>query len=414
MEKTTPILLLCAAAVVGIVVFLKPLPTTATPYLVSYAQRLFAAKDEMPGANSGGHSKTDASGIHTNSKNGNVAIPVRVAATQSSTVPLVVRTFGIIQSRAVVSVNARIASQILEIHVKDGQTVKSGDLLVTLDGQLLQGALSKDQAVLVKDKANAVNAEVEMSRAKTLLTKGAGTQEAYDAALAAQKAAEAVVAADQAVVDSDTSQLDYARITAPIDGRLGAIQVAVGDLVGNGSSNGQQAGLMTITQMQPLKIAFRLPEGELPDIRKTLDSGGQVSVRVLNNGTPDVLDSGNLNFIDSSVDATSGTIAMSATLPNSKLRLWPGQYVNVEIEYGQLASAIVIPSVAIQQGQKGAFVWLVKDDNTVEAKLVEVTHFDDVNAAIASGLSIGDKVVVEGQLRLKNGAAIKLNDTAGA
>ena len=414
MEKTTPILLLCAAAVVGIVVFLKPLPTTATPYLVSHAQRLFAAKDEMPGANSGGHSKTDASGIHTNSKNGNVAIPVWVAATQSSTVPLVVRTFGIIQSRAVVSVNARIASQILEIHVKDGQTVKSGDLLVTLDGQLLQGALSKDQAVLVKDKANAVNAEVEMLRAKTLLTKGAGTQEAYDAALAAQKAAEAVVAADQAVVDSDTSQLDYARITAPIDGRLGAIQVAVGDLVGNGSSNGQQAGLMTITQMQPLKIAFRLPEGELPDIRKTLDSGGQVSVRVLNNGTPDVLDSGNLNFIDSSVDATSGTIAMSATLPNSKLRLWPGQYVNVEIEYGQLASAIVIPSVAIQQGQKGAFVWLVKDDNTVEAKLVEVTHFDDVNAAIASGLSIGDKVVVEGQLRLKNGAAIKLNDTAGA
>ena len=319
--------------------------------------------------------------------------------------PLVERTYGVVKSPAVAAINSRIASQITEVHVKDGQDVKAGDLLVTLDDRTLQEQLAKDQAVLLKDKALEISLAADLSRAQDLVKKGAGTAQAYDQALAAQKSAEATVAADQAAIDADQVQLDYTRISAPIGGRLGAVQAAVGNLAGSGSTG----NLVTITQMMPLKVTFQLPESVLPDIRTALHTGQKVPVRVLQSGTTKELESGNLDFIDSTVDTASGIIAMSAAIDNDQLSLWPGQHVDVEVDRGELANAVVVPTVAVQQGQTGSFVWMVNDDNTVVARPVTVAHSENDKSAITSGLSPGDKVVVDGQLRLKNGAQVKVS-----
>jgi multidrug efflux system membrane fusion protein len=352
----------------------------------------------------------DATASRPGGKGGDGVVAVTVATAELSTLPLVERTYGIVKSPAVAAINARIASQITEIHIKDGQLVKAGDPLVTLDDRLFQAQLAKDQAVLAKDQAVEVSSAADLLRAQDLAKKGAGTEQAYDQALAAQKSANAVVDADQATVESDQVQLEYTKISAPISGRLGAIQTAVGNLVGGGSSSGSSSNLMTITQVMPLKVTFQLPERVLSDIRAAIQAGQPVPVRVLQSGTTSELESGNLDFIDSAVDTTSGTIAMSAMIDNDQLSLWPGQYVDVEVQRGVLTNAVVVPTVAVQQGQSGSFVWLVGNDDAVAARLVTVAHNEGDKSAISAGLATGDKVVVEGQIKLKDGSRVKIAD----
>jgi membrane fusion protein, multidrug efflux system len=349
-----------------------------------------------------------ATATRSGDKGGSGAISVDVATAGRATLPIIERTYGIVTSPAVVAINAQVASQIKEIHVEEGQIVKAGDLLVVLDDRLLQAQLAKDQAVLAKDQALEVSLAADLDRAKDLANKGFGTKQTYDEALAAQKAGQATVIADQAAIKADQAQLEYTRIAAPIGGRLGAIQVAVGDLAGAGGSAGTSSSLMTITQLQPIKVAFKLPEFILPKVTEAIQAGKTVPVRVLQSGTSTELESGNLDFIDAAVDTGSGTIAMSATVGNGQLSLWPGQYADVEIEYGTLVDAITIPAVAVQQGQSGPYVWLVRDGKTVAARPVVVARNEGDKAAISSGLSAGDQVVVEGQLRLKDDAAVKI------
>ena len=413
LKKLFLLLLLCF---LGAAYFYEPFREVFTPHLPVVIQRVLPSASV---ANSTKNSNAVVTVSHSGGKEEGGVAAVTIASAELSTLPLVERTFGIVESPAVAAINARIASQITEIHVKDGQVVKAGDLLVTLDDRSLQAQLAKDQAVLLKDKALEVSLAADLFRAQDLAKKGAGTVQAYDQALAAQKSAEATVAADQAAIDADQVQLDYTRISAPIGGRLGAVQAVVGNLAGSGSTG----NLVTITQMMPLKVTFQLPESVLPDIRTALHTGQKVPVRVLQSGTTKELESGNLDFIDSTVDTASGTIAMSATIDNDQLSLWPGQHVDVEVDRGELANAVVVPTVAVQQGQTGSFVWMVNDDNTVVARPVTVAHSENDKSAITSGLSARDKVVVDGQLRLKNGAQVKVssppsgagaNDTAAS
>jgi multidrug efflux system membrane fusion protein len=322
----------------------------------------------------------------------------------------VVRTFGTVQSPAVVVVGARIASQVTSISVKDGQMVRAGDLLLSLDDRVVQAQLARDKAILSKDSALVVGAAADMNRAKDLVAKQAGTQQAYDDALAAQQSAQATVDSDKATVDADRLQLEFTKITAPIDGRLGAVQVSVGDLVGGGSSSASggtpTAGLVTVTQVDPIEVIFHLPESNLQIFKPMLEGGTPPRITALVSGTEKIIASGVLDFIDSSVDTTSGTITMRGVFKNATAALWPGQYVDLEIEQGAIADATVIPTVAIQSGQNGQFVYLVKDDNTVEARPVDVALSDGDQSAINSGLGPGDKVVTEGQQRLKPGAVV--------
>lgn len=314
---------------------------------------------------------------------------------------------GFVASPAVVAVNARVASQVVSIAVKDGQMVKAGDLLISLDDRVLQAQVDRDKALLAKDKALLVSAQADFARAKDLVEKQAGTKQAYDLSLAAEKAAAAIIDADQAQLDADTVQLGYAAITAPISGRLDAVGVAVGDLVGVSVGSSQAAPLVTVTQMDPLRVNFSLPERDLPTLQKALATPSTSSVTLRRDGSRDPLATGVLDFVDSSVDIGSGTIAARATVPNPDMALWPGQYVDVVLQAGTLPQIVSVPTVAVQPSQKGPFVFVVKADNTVEVRPVEVALTEDDNSAISAGLQSGERVVTEGQTRLKPGAAVR-------
>jgi multidrug efflux system membrane fusion protein len=339
-----------------------------------------------------------------------VRIPVAVAIAERATFPIIVRTFGTVQSPAVVVVGARISSQVTSIHVKDGQTVKAGDLLISLDDRVALAALAHDKAVFAKDNAQLVSVITDLSRAKDLVDKGAGTRQAYDTALAAQESARATVDSDQATVDADQLQLDFTKVTAPIDGRLGAVGVAVGDLVGFGSFSASgstpTAGLVTVSQVDPIEVIFHLPEDNLQTFKTMLDAGKPPQVKAFKSGTTEFIASGVLDFIDSAVDTASGTITMRGVFGNDKAALWPGQYVDLEIDQGAIADATVIPTVAIQPGQDGPFVYLVKPDNTIELRRTAVARSDGDMSAVSSGLAPGDSVVTEGQQRLKPGMTV--------
>jgi multidrug efflux system membrane fusion protein len=411
MRKFSSIILLILVFLIAAAYFNAPFRETLRLHLPTALQQF------LPAANGGGTAGINATDPSEKSNpktialgsggKASAAIAVAIAAAATTDLPIVERTYGIVTSFAVVAVNAQISSQIIEVHVKDGQLVKAGDLLVSLDDRLQQAQLAKDQAVLAKDQALEVNLEADKLRARDLAAKGAGTTQAYEQAMAAQKGGQGTMGADRAALAYDQAQLAYTKIAAPISGRLGAVSAVVGNLVGSGSSGGASSNLMTITQLQPLKVAFKLPERLLSDMRKNLQAGQVMPVRVFQSGTTTELESGNLDFIDSAIDTTSGTIAMSTTIDNDQLDLWPGQFVDVEVQRETLANAVVIPTVAIQQGQAGSFVWLVKDDGTVAATAVTVAQSESDRSAISAGLAAGDKVVVEGQLKLKDGIKVK-------
>lgn len=345
-----------------------------------------------------------ANGVAANARHGGT-VSVETATVTLQDVPVIVHALGNVQAPDTVEVGARIASQITAIHVKDGQMVKAGDLLFTLDDRAMQAQLARDAAIVAKDAAQLSDAKIELERAKTLRDDKTGTQQTYDTALALQQSAQATLDADRASVDADQVALSLTRITAPIGGRLGVVQVALGDLVGQ--TGATSTNLVTITAIDPIEVAFHLPEEQLQTFKALLDQGKPPRVRAKLSGSETAIGEGVLDFIDSSVDTASGTITMRASFPNSAQKLWPGQFVDVDIEQEQLHQAPVIPSVAVQPGQNGPFVFHVRDDNTVETLAVQPLFDDGKLAVIASGLAPGERVVVEGQARLKPGDTVK-------
>ncbi|MER9959339.1 efflux RND transporter periplasmic adaptor subunit [Mesorhizobium sp. M0045] len=332
-----------------------------------------------------------------------------VVAATASTADFPVRRYaiGFVSSPAVVSINARVSSQIVAIAVKDGQMVKAGDLLFSLDDRSLKAQLARDQATLAKDQALLASATADLQRAKNLVARQAGTQQTYDQAVAAQKSAAGTVDADKATIDADQIQLGFATIRAPISGRLGAVSVAVGDLVTTSNGSSTSTPLVTITQVDPLQVNFNLPESDLALLHKALAAPQQGAVTLTKDGDPKPIGRGTLDFVDSSVDTASGTIATRASVPNPDLSLWPGQYVNVVLDAGIMPQMTSVPTVAVQPSQKGPFVYVIKPDNTVEMRPVQVALTEGANTAISQGLKSGERVVVEGQTKLKNGAAVR-------
>ncbi len=356
-----------------------------------------------------------------------LAVAVTTATAATADFPIRRYAIGFVSSPAVVEVNARVASQIVSIAVKDGQMVAAGDVLFKLDDRALQAAVDRDRATLAKDQAMLVSAQADLERARDLAADKTGTQQAYDQALAAEKAAAATVAADQAALDADQVQLGFATITAPIAGRLGVVNVAVGDLVGsggNGGASGSVAGsggstaaptpLVTITQMDPLQVAFSLPETELDLLRQGLASASPPKVTLHRGGDPKPLGSGTLDFIDSTVDTASGTIAVKATLPNPDLSLWPGQYADIVVDAGTMPALVSVPTVALQAGQAGPFVYVVKPDQTVAVRPVKVAVNQGEASGVSDGLTAGERVVVEGQVRLTEGTKVREQAASGA
>jgi len=331
------------------------------------------------------------------------AIPVTTVAAEQGTFPVRRRSIGLLESPAVVVVRSRIDSQMLEKHVTDGQLVREGELLFTLDDRELRAAIARNEAQLAKDEAARDRANADLKRTEELLAKNVAARQQLDEKVADAKAAEATIAADKAQLENDRIRLGYTKITAPITGRLGTIRVTPGNLV----SASDTQGLVTITQIRPIRVSFTLPERDLGALRAAARSKQRPVVRVYASGGAKPLATGELDFVDSSVDTATGTIMSKATFANEDFSLWPGMYVDVEIDLDTRPDTVSIPTVALQSSQKGPFVFVVTPDERAELRLVETGGIVDDRTAIREGLKAGERVVVEGQLRLADGARVR-------
>jgi len=242
----------------------------------------------------------------------------------------------------------------------------------------------------------------DLERYQRLIQSNAAARQQLDQAIADHKSAQATVEADQAQLRTDNLRLGYTKIEAPIDGRVGAVRVTPGNLI----SVNDATGLLTITQIAPIRVAFTLPERDFAALRNALSKSVPAAVRVYTPGANDALATGQLDFVDSSVDSNSGTIAAKAVFANESLELWPGMYVDVEVDLDVRPKTALIPAVAIQSSQRGPFVFVATPDQKAEMRMIQVIAIDGDRAALRTGVKEGERVIVEGQMRLVDGARV--------
>jgi multidrug efflux system membrane fusion protein len=329
------------------------------------------------------------------------AVPVVVATVTEKPMPVDVTAIGNVLPLTTVTVRSRVTGVLEEVHFTEGQTVKAGEVLFTLDRGPLIADLRRAEATLAASSAQAANAAREAKRYEELYRQGLVAQSQYDQLRSQAQALESTVRADRAVVENARLQVGYGVIRAPIAGRTGALSVHQGDLI-----QASQTAMVVINQMQPISAGFALPERQLDDVRRYLQEG-TLEVTAVDPTSRQALATGNLTFIDNRVDPATGTIALKATFPNEDVRLWPGQFVNVVLTLTVDPSAVVVPTPAVQTAQEGRYVFVVKPDQTVETRPVTVARERGGETVIASGVAPGETVVTDGQLRLVPGARVE-------
>jgi multidrug efflux system membrane fusion protein len=329
--------------------------------------------------------------------------PVTAAVVVQKTVPVQIRAIGNVEAYSTVGVKSQIGGELAKVHFREGQDVKKGDLLFTIDPRPYEAALKQAEANLAKDTAQLENAREEVRRYAELVKKGYVAQEQYDQIRTNSAALEATVNADKALVENAKLQLKYCYIYSPITGRTGYLQSNQGNLIKANADN----PIVTINQVQPIYVTFSVPEQYLDEIKKYMASGKlRVGASIgSDNSSPE---EGVLTFVDNTVDVTTGTIKLKATFVNRQRRLWPGQFVNVSLTLSSQPDAIVVPSEAIQTGQSGQYVFVIKSDLTVDARPVTVARSLDGESVIGNGLKPGERVVTDGQLRLVPGAKVEI------
>jgi multidrug efflux system membrane fusion protein len=320
--------------------------------------------------------------------------------------PIQLTAIGSVQSIATVMVKSRIDGQIAQVHFKEGQEVKEGDLLFTLDERALRAQLAQSEATLDRDRASLERARSEVTRQSGLATRGVAPAQKFEDVETSVAVLKATVRADEAAVEAARVNLNYATILAPIDGRTGSVALKKGNLV-KATELSSQVPLVTISQLRPIYVAFTVPERRLAELRAA-EAEGKLPVVATIPSQPQTPIAGTLAFIDNQVDVATGTITLKAEFANDDTRLWPGQYVNITLTLGVQANAVVAPSAAIQIGQNGPYVFVVRPDSTVELRLVRTDRTINGKTVIAQGLAAGDRVVVDGQLRLDNGTRVAI------
>lgn len=330
------------------------------------------------------------------------ALSVQVAAAVEKPFPVEVATIGTVNAYATVALKARIDGQIMESVVKDGEDVKVGDLLFTIDDRGIRADLHQAEANLARDRALLASAQRDVARLSALVGKNYASKQTLDQTMAQAESLQASVRADEAAVDAARVQLSYTEIRAPINGRAGTVNLPRGNMV---KANDTMA-LVVLNQLRPIYVAFSVPQTDLPRIRSAM-AAGPLRVGATIPGDSGGPLAGTLTFIDNTVDVATGTILLKATFNNVELRLWPGQFVNVTLTLSLDPRAIVVPDVAVQRGQDGAYVYVVRSDSTVEMRQVTVARSRAGESVIDSGLAAGDNVVVDGQLRLAPGIKVE-------
>jgi multidrug efflux system membrane fusion protein len=329
------------------------------------------------------------------------SVPVTVGAVVRKPVPVQVRAIGNVEAYSTVGIKSQVGGALMRVHFKEGQDVNKGDLLFTIDPRPYEAALKQAEANLAKDNAQLENARVGVRRYAELVKKGYVAQEQYDQIRTTSDVLEAAVNADRAVVENAQLQLKYCYIYSPLTGRTGSLITNEGNLI---KANDVQ--MVVINQVQPLYVNFSVPEQDLSEIKKYVSGGKLKAWAFLSNDDKDP-EEGVLTFIDNSVDIATGTIKLKASFANKDKRLWPGQFVNVIMTLRTLPDAIVVPAPAVQTGQQGQFVFVVKEGLAeLRPVTVGITYKDIM--VVESGLVPGEQVVTDGQMRLMPGAKVEI------
>ncbi len=343
-------------------------------------------------------------------------VPVRVATVVQKTVPVQVRAIGNVEAYSTVSIKAQISGELTAVHFREGQDVRKGQPLFSIDRRPFEVALLQNQANLARDKARAENYRIQAERYVKLSQEGVISSQQRDQAVSDTDAADATVRADEAAIEKAKLDLEYCSIASPIDGRTGNLMVHPGNLV---KANDVPI-LVVLNQLNPIYVNFALPEGDLAAVKKYM-AEGKLRVEALlsedpnraggGTGTPVALaELGTLSFVDNAVDKTTGTIHLKATFANQQRRLWPGEFVNVVLTLTARPNAVVIPAPALQTGQNGQYVFVVKPDSSVESRPVVVGSTIQGESVIEKGLQPGENVVTDGQLRLLPGSKVRVKE----
>lgn len=334
-------------------------------------------------------------------------VPVAAATVTLRDIPLQLRTIGNVETINAVSIKALVGGEVTGGFFKEGQDVKKGDLLFQIDPRPYEAALKQAEATLARDLAQAKNAEEQAKRYEILVQKDYVSRDQYDQLRANADALAAAVDADKANVENSRLQLAYCTIRSPINGRVGSVLINKGSVV-----KANDLVMLTINQMAPIYVSFSVPEQSLSDIKKYTASG-KLKVDAVIPGDEQRPARGVLTFINNAVDAATGTIQLKGTFENSDRRLWPGQFVNVVLTLTTQRNAVVMPSAALQAGQQGQYVFVIKPDLTVESRPVVITRtFNDL-AVVAQGVAEGEKVVTDGQLQLVPGTKVEIKNGQG-
>ena len=319
------------------------------------------------------------------------------------------RAVGQVEAWSTVSVKSQVTGVVSAAHFREGSDVRAGELLFTIDSRPFEAALHQAAAALARDRAQLANVQVEQRRGEDLYRQGILAQETNDQRRTAAEAQAAQVQADEAAVETARLNLGWCQVRSPIDGRTGAILVFPGNVTRAPDGN----PLVVLTQTRPVKVSFAVPESRLAQVRTANAGNDSLAVEALpssaaagREGAPGAGVRGTLSFLDNEVDRATGTIRLKARFANDDRRLWPGEFVEVRLVLGTRSSAVVVPSAAVQPGQAGPYVYVVKPDSTVEARSVRTTDYPGSLTVVESGLAAGERVVVDGQLRLTPGMKV--------
>ena len=328
-------------------------------------------------------------------------VPVTVGTAERRDVPFELAATGTVEPLQTVAVQPQVGGPIVRIAFREGQDVEKGQVLFQIDPRPFQTTLAQAEAILSRDRAQASNAEQEAKRYSELAEREYVTAQQYDQARTGSVAAAATFAASEAAVEEARLNLQYATIRAPIGGRTGSLRVREGNLVRASDAT----ALVTINQIRPILVRFAVPAANLPMIQKYRSASLVVRAEPVGGGTPS---EGTLAFVDNAVDTTTGTILLKGTFPNAKGELWPGEFVNVRLRLYVDEDALTVPRRAVVAGQEGSYVFVVQPDSSAETKPVTVDRLAGEIAIVSGEIEPGDRVVVDGQLRLRQGSKVQV------
>ena len=330
-------------------------------------------------------------------------IPVSVATVAQQTVAVRIQAIGNVEAYSTVALKARVDGQIVEVNFKEGREVRKGAVLFKIDSRPFEATLRQVEANLMRDTAQREQTRSQERRYQELLQKNFVSEEAYAQIRTNADSAEAVALASKAAVENAKLQLEYCTIRSPIDGFVGRVMLQIGNMAKANDTN----ALVIINQVRPIYVNFAVPEQRLSAVRSHM-ARGQLSVEATPPNSDQAAATGTLSFVDNAVDTTTGTIKLKALFPNKDNGLWPGQFVSISLKLYEQKEALTVPSQAVQTGPGGQYVYVVKQDMSIEVRKVGVDRVDGDNAIIARGLRQGETVVVKGQLRLAPGAKVTI------